>query len=411
MVDSEAALEEFDLLNPSTFLNGHPFDTYDALRGLSRVHRHPGNAEMDPFWLLTGHQDVHAVSHDTERFTNEKGFNVTTAGSQMSSISEVIGRNILGFDPPDHTEFRRALMPAFSGQNLQNLQNLEKMTREFVRQLLDALPDRAEIDFVKEIAEPVPIRALCTMLGIPPEDEPKILSWTNKMVGAQDPEVTPNPAAALEAYMEVFAYGKWLIEKRRENPGDDLMSLVAHVNIEGAPISDATRDGMCATLIAAGNETTRNGISGAIMLMTEFPEQRAALVKQPELMPNAVAELLRRYTPIIHMLRTAKQDLRIQDQPIAEGERVALLYGAANHDPDVFEDPYQLNVERENARSHVAFGSGPHFCLGARIAQMEMRIVLEDLLARFPNIETTDAPTMLRSNFVHGIRRLPVRLA
>jgi len=313
MVDSEAALEEFDLLNPSTFLNGHPFDTYDALRGLSRVHRHPGNAEMDPFWLLTGHQDVHAVSHDTERFTNEKGFNVTTAGSQMSSISEVIGRNILGFDPPDHTEFRRALMPAFSGQNLQNL---EKMTREFVRQLLDALPDRAEIDFVKEIAEPVPIRALCTMLGIPHEDEPKILSWTNKMVGAQDPEVTPNPAAALEAYMEVFAYGKWLIEKRRENPGDDLMSLVAHVNIEGAPISDATRDGMCATLIAAGNETTRNGISGAIMLMTEFPEQRAALVKQPELMPNAVAELLRRYTPIIHMLRTAKQ-LRARHQAFA----------------------------------------------------------------------------------------------
>ena len=195
MVDSEAALEEFDLLNPSTLLNGHPFDTYDALRGLSRVHRHPGNAEMDPFWLLTGHQDVHAVSHDTERFTNEKGFNVTTAGSQMSSISEVIGRNILGFDPPDHTEFRRALMPAFSGQNLQNL---EKMTREFVRQLLDALPDRAEIDFVKEIAEPVPIRVLCTMLGIPPEDEPKILSWTNKMVGAQDipksPQIPPQPS-------------------------------------------------------------------------------------------------------------------------------------------------------------------------------------------------------------------------
>jgi len=402
--------ENFDLLTPATFDHGHPHEAYDQIRDQGRIVRHPGNDDVDPFWLLTSHADVRALSIDTDRFTSSEGFNISTAGKNMrdSEIAETLGRNILGYDVPEHTEFRAALMPAFTAKKLEHI---EQVATDYVDQLLDEVPLGEEIDFVQSIAQPLPIRVLGQVLGIPPEDEAQLLHWTNYMVGVLDPEIVADPRDAFKAYMDVFAYGKNLVEQRRREPTDDLMSLVAHARLDGAVLDDATRNGMCATLIAAGNETTRNALSGAAVLLARNPQQRDWLAANPDQTPNAVAELLRRVTPVIHMLRTAKEDLEIAGQTVRRGEKIAMLYGAVNHDPKVFPEPYELKLDRENARSHLAFGSGPHFCLGSRLAQLELRIALNGLVKRFSKFELTGNPRFMRNNFVSGIKTLPMVLA
>jgi len=398
----------FDLLSPKTFADGHPFALYDAMRARGPILRHPGAGDVDSFWVLTNYDDIRAVSHDTDRWSSADGFNINIGPARKrSDIAKAIGRNIIAFDPPEHGEFKRVLMPAFTPPRLKIL---EEKTRDFVRDLVASLDGRSDIEFVREVASLVPIRLLCNLLGIPREDEPKILAWTNLMVGSSDPDLVPDPAAAFAAYMEVFAYGKWLVEKRLAEPTDDLMSMVAHGQLGGAPMDDATRDGTCATLIAAGNETTRNAITAAIMLMTEAPDLRRQLAQTPDLMPAAIEEFLRRATPVIHMARTAKTDIELAGETVRAGEKVAMLYGGANHDPAVFDDPYAIRLDRPSDQRHLAFGTGIHLCIGQRLAQMEMRVLLPELLAAFPDIEAVAAPRYLLSNFVSGIKELPVRL-
>lgn len=400
--------DEFNLLETATFAHGHPWRLYEAMRKTGPVLRHQGMNDIPDFWILTNHEDVHAVSHDQARFSSAEGFNIPIGARRTQpEVANAIGRNILTYDVPDHAEFKRILLPAFTPPRLKAL---EERSRAYVEALLDGLEGRDEIEFVSEVAARLPIRVLCDLLGIPREDEEQILDWTNKMVGASDPEVAPDPAVSFAAFMEVFAYGKWLVQKRLEAPQDDLMSMVAHATLRGGPFDDATRDGMCATLIAAGNETTRNAITASIVLMTEAPEQKRQLSENPEIIRTATEEFLRRATPIYHMMRTAKEDLEIQGTKVSKGEHVVMLYGAANHDPALFDDPYGLDLKRENARKHLAFGTGVHTCIGQRIAQMEMKILIPELLRRFPGIEATSAPSYLLSNFVCGIKRLPVSL-
>jgi cytochrome P450 len=402
------APDKFNLLETATFAEGHPWRLYEAMRKTGPVLRHKGTSDIPDFWVLTNHEDVHAVSHDLAQFSSAEGFNIPIGARRTQpEVANAIGRNILTYDMPDHAEFKRILMPAFTAVRLKAL---EERSRAYVEKLLDGLEGRDEIEFVSEVAALLPIRVLCDLLGIPAEDEAKILDWTNKMVGGADPEVVADPMVSFAAFMEVFAYGKWLVQKRLEEPQGDLMSMVAHATLQGTPFDDATRDGMCATLIAAGNETTRNAITASIVLMTEASEQKRLLSENPEIIGTATEEFLRRSTPIYHMMRTAKEDLEIQGAKIAKGEHVAMLYGAANHDPAVFADPYALDLKRENARKHLAFGTGVHICIGQRVAQMELKILIPELLRRFPRIEATSEPSYLLSNFVCGIKRLPVSL-
>lgn len=400
----------FNMLDLDQFAGGHPHAAYDLLRSTDPVHLHPGGPSQPPFHVLTSHADVQAVSRDTRRFSSANGFNLAASGENTaaSAVLKALGRNILTYDPPEHGEFKHILMPAFMPARLRLL---EERIQTFVAELLESLEGRTEVEFVSEVASAVPIRALCELLGVPPEDEPKILTWTNRMVGAEDPDMSANIIEAQQAFFEVFAYGKWLVEKRRAEPRDDLMSLIAHGTLAGEPLSDATRDGMCATLFAAGNETTRNALTGSVMLLTQYPDQRARLVADAELISDAVEEILRHTSPVIHMVRTAVEDVPLRDKTIAAGERVALLYGAANHDPVVFENPHALDFRRSNARLHLAFGTGIHHCIGARLAQIELRVLLTELLRRYPDISATGDAAYLRSNFVCGVKRLPVRLA
>jgi cytochrome P450 len=210
--------------------------------------------------------------------------------------------------------------------------------------------------------------------------------------------------------MEVFQYGREQIESRRKEPRDDLLSLVASITKNGTPLEGAERDAMFTLLLAAGNETTRNSLTGSILALTKFPDQREELASDLSLMDNAIEELLRYVTPVIHMMRIAREDVEIGSEVIREGQRVTLLYGAGNHDPELFEDPHALRLNRENARKHIAFGVGIHHCLGARLARIQLKALLTALLTKFPNVQAVSEPEYLQSNFVSAVKRVQVRL-
>lgn len=405
-----ATNDAFDtILDAATYAHGHPFEIYDQLRSETPVGFCPAKDDRPAFHVLTRYDDIRATSMDSKRFTSTRGFNTST--SRLENIDNPIVasilQNILGFDPPLHTEFKRALLPSFTPAKLAQL---EVQTREFTRAMLSRYSPGDTVEFVSEIAAPIPIRVLCNLLGIPLEDEHKIFDWTNKLVGGEDPRIASDPQSIMQAYFEVFDYGRRMIEDRTANPRDDLMSRVAAATLDGQPLSVATRDGMCATIIAAGNETTRNSMSGFVQLLSSAPDQRRQLAKDISLLPNAIEEALRRHTPVIHMTRAALEPVEIGGKLIQQGERIAMLYGAANHDPEVFENPYRFDIHRENARKHLAFGAGIHLCIGQRLAQMELKVLFEELLSRFPETELLSAPDYLQSGFICAIRSMEVQL-
>jgi cytochrome P450 len=280
----------------------------------------------------------------------------------------------------------------------------------FVEELTDRIKPHNEVEFVSQVAAIVPIKTLCLLLGLPEEDHNRVFDWTNKLVGASDPEYSASLEDSMKAFMEVFQYGREQIESRRKEPRDDLLSLVASITKNGTPLEGAERDAMFTLLLAAGNETTRNSLTGSILALTKFPDQREELASDLSLMDNAIEELLRYVTPVIHMMRIAREDVEIGSEVIREGQRVTLLYGAGNHDPELFEDPHALRLNRENARKHIAFGVGIHHCLGARLARIQLKALLTALLTKFPNVQAVSEPEYLQSNFVSAVKRVQVRL-
>lgn len=400
----------FDLEKAATFADGHPFAAYDALRSYDPVRRNDGRDGRRPYWTLARHADVEAVSRDNLRFTSSQGFRVFEEGGialLSPKIREAVTSTMMTMDPPRHGEIRRPLQPSFLPSALRRL---EASVNGFVSELVSNLPDGGEIEFVSEVAAIVPIRTLCLMLGIPDRDIGKVFDWTNRLVGTSDPDYASSRESSLAAFEEVFDYGLALFEARKADPREDLLTIVANMTSDGAPLRDAVKRGLFTLLLAAGNETTRNSLSGAIVALSRFTEQRRKLIEQPALIPGAVPELLRYVTPVIQMMRTALVDVEIGGVAIPAGDRVAMLYGAANSDPAMFADPRRLDIERTNASRHLSFGIGIHHCLGARVATMQLEALLTALLARFPDIEIAGEPDYLQSNFVCGIKRLPVAL-
>jgi len=403
-------MESFDLEKAATFANGHPFATYDWLRTNDPVRRNASRDGRQPYWTLARHADVEAVSRDNVRFTSTQGFRIFEEGGialLTPRIREAVTSTMMTMDPPRHGEVRRPLQSSFLPSALRRL---EASVDRFVAEMVSRLPDGGEIEFVSEVAAMVPIRTLCLMLGIPDEDVGKVFDWTNRLVGTSDPDYAQSQASSTEVFEEVFDYGLSLFEKRMAAPEDDLLTIVAHMTADGAPLRDAVKRGLFTLLLAAGNETTRNSLSGSIVGLSRFPGERRKLSEHPERIAGAVPELLRYVTPVIQMMRVALVDVEIGAETIPAGDRVALLYGAANADPAMFADPRRLDVERPNAARHLSFGIGIHHCLGARVAAMQLEALLTALLARFPDIEIAGEPDYLQSNFVCGIKRLPVSL-
>ena len=394
-----------------TFIKGQPFDIFKRLREEAPIYWHEESLDFEPgFWALSKHEDIVRVSKDPMTFSSAVGGHLMTMGDpevvDPSAVAAIIG-NMIGMDPPDHQIYRKMVAPSFTPKAIRTLEGDMRLK---IRELLENVEDKGEFNFVTEISEQLPLWVLCEMMGIPESERPKIRDLVNNLTDASIQQDPNNAFQIWVNYMELFKMGRDMIEERRKNPTDDLMSVVANTKIEGGELPPELLDGFFLLMVIAGNETTRNTLTGGLMALTDNPEEREKLLKDPALISNATDEMLRWVTSVIYFRRTATKDTNIRGQDIKAGDKVVMWYGSANRDEDIFKDGHLFKVDRENAKKHLAFGAGEHLCLGNRLGHMQIRILFEELLDRFPNIHSTSDPVRIPSNFLAGISELKVRI-
>ena len=394
-----------------TFINGQPFELFERLRKEAPIYWHEESLEFEPgFWALTKHEDIIAVSKDPQTFSSAVGGHLMTMGDPAvvdpTAVAAIVG-NMIGMDPPDHQIYRKMVAPSFTPKAIRSLEDDMRLK---IRELLDNVSDKGEFNFVTEISEQLPLWVLCEMMGIEESERPRIRDLVNNLT---DASINADPDKSMQVwfnYMELFKMGRDMIEERRKNPTDDLMSVVANTKVEGGELPPELLDGFFLLMVIAGNETTRNTITGGLMALTENPEEREKLLKDPSLISNATDEMLRWVTSVIYFRRTATKDTQIRGQDIKKGDKVVMWYGSANRDEDIFENGHLFQVDRQNAKKHLAFGAGEHLCLGNRLGHMQIRILFEEMLERYPNIHSTSEPVRVPSNFLAGISELKVSI-
>jgi cytochrome P450 len=394
-----------DLTDPDLFLEGHPHIVFRTLREDAPVYWNP-EPEGGGFWAITRHADIAQISKQPELFSNSDGHLISfdSVGMKDPYARKAWLRMILAMDPPEHNLHRRLIAPAF---NPNVVRRFESGVRDEVCRLLDGVAQRGSCDFVADIATPIPLWTLSELLGIPPEDRDVLVRWSNETMAMLDPDYFQNPDDGQHVFEKMFDYGRRMIARRREQPAEDFLSVMAHARLDGDFLPREILDGYFVLMVLAGNETTRNTIAGGLLALSEFPDARAALLRDPSLIANAVEEMLRYVTAISYMRRTATADTEIRGQRIAKGDKVVMWYGSANFDETVFPNPRVFDITRANAREHLAFGAGQHFCIGAQLARMQIRVAFEELLRRFPDMHAHGAHKYLRSNNVSGLKFLP----
>lgn len=395
-----------DLMDLDMFADREPLEEFRELRRRYPIY---WNVESDPedgFWAITKVEDIKYISTNPQLFSSAKGINIRYDESVDPAIVNAVIGNMITMDPPMHIAFRRVANPFFT---FGSIQKLEARVKELAKQIVDDIAGKGEIEFMSECAARLPILVLCDILGVPHSDHDLIFNWSNKLIGLEDPDLAPpTQEEALATFMSLFAYGKKMVDERRKNPKDDLMTAIATAEYEGKPIPETLLNGFFLLMVIAGNETTRNTITGGMKALIEHPDQRDKLIKNPELMPKATEEILRWVSAVAYMRRTATQDTEIRDVKISKGEKLVMWYGAANRDEDHFENPDVFDVARD-PNDHVAFGYGQHRCLGARLAQLQIRAMFNELLTRIPDMEFNGPVKRLRSNFINGIKHMPVK--
>jgi cytochrome P450 len=307
---------------------------------------------------------------------------------------------MIAMDPPDHNVYRRLVSPSLSAASVRNM---EPRIRATVTRIFDRIAPLGKCEFVKEVAAELPLTVLSDLLGVPAQDRHLLFEWTNMLT-----EMTTDIISGLAAFNQVITYGQQMFERLRACPlSEDLLSIMAHAKIGGVPIDQQFLDGFFLLIVIAGNETTRNTISGGTLALIEHPDQRELLRANPELLPSAIEEILRWVTPVIHFRRTATADTEIRGQTIREGEKVVMWYPSANRDEDAFAEPDRFDIRRA-PNEHLAFGEGEHFCLGAWLARLELRVLFEELIRRMPEVRLDGEVKRLRSYFLSGITHMPV---
>jgi cholest-4-en-3-one 26-monooxygenase len=392
-----------DLSHPDTFARGVPHDTFRRLRADAPVFWHPDSVHGGGFWAVTRHADVWRISLDQRTFSSERGSALLPPFSEAELIPQ---REImLNMDPPRHTKHRRLVNMGFSPKILNTA---ELHIRELARAIVDGVARRGRCDFVTEVAAELPLQVIVEMLGVPLADRHRFFEWSNTMVGIDDPEYATCPEVGRAAMMQLFAYANELAVERKRCPREDLTSLLLQVEVDGERLSESQYDSFVMLFAVAGNETTRNLIAGGMLALIEHPAERARLLADPALLATAVEEMLRFVSPVMAFKRTAQRDLELHGQRIREGDRVVIWYASANRDETVFPDAERFDAGRQ-PNDHLGFGIGPHFCLGAHLARLEIRIMFEELLRRLPDIELDGPIARLRSGFLNGIKHMPVR--
>ena len=403
--------EALDLLNADLYAaRGYPHDAWARLRREDPV-RWIEPSQGPPYWAITKHEDIVSVSRRPELFRSNPITIPSEPGRQADPEARPEPEVLLMMNPPRHGPMRQVVSRRFTPASLQRISNsVEQIAKEIVDTL--ATGETVECDFVEKMATPLPIAVLSLLLGVPREDRQLLIRWTHEKVGSHDPEYRKAGETAGEttrrATGELFEYFTRLLAKRRAEPGDDLVSLIAHGEFMGRALTDEEILNYCLILVVAGNETTRHATSGGLLAFIEHPEEWQRLRRNPELLPSAVEEILRWTSPTIHFLRTAAADTEIRGRTIRQGQHVALFYPSANRDADVFEKPHAFRVDRQ-PNPQIAFGIGNHFCLGAHVARMELAAAYRQLLQRLDFAELAGEPQRLRSNVVGGLKHLPIR--
>jgi cholest-4-en-3-one 26-monooxygenase len=399
-------LSDIDLTDEDLWAERIPHEQFELLRREAPVFRHPGSDDparaLPEFWALTTHAGVQQANRDSETFSSQqRGVMVFDPPPEQRETF----RTMLDTDPPAHTRLRRLVNRGFTPRMVTRF---EEHYRELTAELLAKATAEGSFDFVTEIAAELPLMAIAELLGVPVEDRSKLFVWSNRMVGSADPEYVTSEEDAFSAATELYAYFNHLGELRRESPGDDIITKLI-TEVDGDALGPHEFEVFCLMLSVAGNETTRNATSHGLLALLEHPDQMATLrARTDEIIDTAIEEILRWATPVIYFRRTATRDTEIEGQAIAEGDNVVLYYLSANRDEAVFDDPYTFDVTR-TPNDHIAFGGGgAHFCLGANLARLELKIVFEELLARTQSIELAGRVERLRSNFINGIKHIPV---
>lgn len=407
--------EYADLTSHDTFIRAVPHATFARLRAEDPV-AWVEEEGASGFWAVTRYRDVIEVSKDWRTFTVQKGIRL----EEMSDEEMFHRRTMMEHDPPEHARLRRLVQPGFTPKVVASY---EDAFRILAGQVLDQALPKGEFDFVEEIAKELPIRLMCQLLGVPGEDADQLVEWGDRMIANTDPDFTDfvvdrddteeyrllpfrSPAA-----LEVFRYAEQAAMERRANPTDDVISGLLRSDDGSEPLTDLEFKNFFALLIVAGNETTRHTISHGLRYLIEHPEQMERLAADPAgLSASAAEEILRASSVTMHFRRTATVDTELGGKTIKAGDKILMWYPSANYDDTAFERPFTFDIARK-PNDHLAFGFGRHICLGAWLARLEVRVVFEELLKRVASIEVTGPITRLRSNFINGVKSMPVRVA
>jgi cholest-4-en-3-one 26-monooxygenase len=394
-----------DLSDSRSYVSGVPHAWLAHLRQSDPVHWQDEQGGPG-FWAVTRYEDCVTVNRDYERFSSAARGTMPFEMSDEDIAQQ--GLMMLNMDPPLHTRYRRLVNKGFTPRMVRDL---EASIHRVTDAIIDDVIETGEADFVTELSAELPLQVIAELLGVPQADRHRMFQWSNAMVGNEDPEYQAQADQALVAAMDLYAYAAELFASKRIDPHADLMSALTTVEVDGEQLSDMELELFFLLLTVAGNETTRNLMSGAMHAFFTHPDQWQRLVADRTLLPSAVEEMLRFVTPVMNFRRTAVCDLTLSGTKVAEGDKVVFFHVAANRDEDVFDAPDRFDVARD-PNPHIAFGGGgPHFCLGANLARMEIRVMFEHLLDRMPDIRQAGDVQRLQSQFINGVKHLPVAFA
>lgn len=400
---SELDLETIDLADVEVWRQNKMWDRFERLRKEDPVHYTP-DSFFGPYWSITRHRDIVAIDSDHKRFSSDS----SQGGITLSNMTEsLVGRSFITADEPEHSAQRKTAQPAVAPTALKTY---EPLIRKRTQAVLDGLPVGEPFDWVDNVSIELTAMMLATLFNYPQERRRELTRWSDVTTNPTDPDICPGGMEQWRAELTQCAQVFWEIFQGRKNaePAGDLMSLLAHGEAT-ANMDPREMLGNVILLIVGGNDTTRNSMSGGVYALNKFPDQYAKLKADHSLIPNMVSEIIRWQTPLAYMRRTALEDVEMHGKTIRKGDKVAMWYVSGNRDETFWdEDPNQLIIDRKQARNHVSFGFGIHRCVGNRLAELQLRILWEEILARFEHVELLDEPSRVSSSFVKGYSWMPV---
>jgi cytochrome P450 len=406
-----------DLFDPRTYTSGVPHEAFAVLRRDCPVYRQEepailGWPEGPGYWAVMRYRDVVFVNRNPNLFSSQLG--ATQIRDPKPDDLAFQQRMMLNLDPPEHSRLRRIVSKAFTPRHIERL---EAFLRQRARALVDAVAPLGACDFSHDLAADLPLLALAEVLGVPAEDRRLLFNWGNRVIGFQDPEyavydeqgrpVDPRSRAALQ---DMFDYAHQLADRKRREPADDVITALLFAEVDGQKLTREEYENFFFLLTVAGNETLRNGIPNGTLALLEHPEEHRRLLDDPSLLPTAIEEMLRFAGPVMCFRRTAAADVELAGTKIRAGDKVVVYYASANRDEAAFADPDRFDVGR-TPNEHLSFGVGPHFCLGAHLARLQMRVFFEEALWRVPDLELAGPVERLQSNFQAGVKHMPVRFS